>query len=72
MIAKFCKANFSIELTETVISVRGWNWGETAVEGNVLQFSVDDTQAFEIPLSEVAQARVHLQHSRHRPLRGPE
>lgn len=55
-IAEYCKAHFSLEMTDTVLSVRGWNWGETAVEGTALTFSIDDKQAFEIPLSDIAQA----------------
>ena len=64
-IAEYCKTHFSIELTETVISVCGWNWGDTAVDGNSLHFSVDDRQAFDFTLSDVSQAREHFRRCSH-------
>jgi structure-specific recognition protein 1 len=51
---EFIKANFSIDTTTEEISTKGWNWGETLVDGPVLSFIVGDQKAFELPLAEVS------------------
>lgn len=40
------------------LSLKGWNWGECEVNGNVLEFSVASKSAFEIPLSDVSNSVV--------------
>jgi len=56
----FFSSKFSVEITEAVISTKGWNWGETEFTENhsTLVFKVGGDNAFEIPLSEVLQASV--------------
>jgi structure-specific recognition protein 1 len=40
------------------LNLKGWNWGECEVNGNVLEFSVSSKSAFEIPLSDVSNSVV--------------
>ncbi|XP_077388832.1 FACT complex subunit SSRP1a [Festucalex cinctus] len=54
-ISEFFKANYSVELTEKDMCVKGWNWGTAKFSGPLLSFDVNDTTAFEVPLSNVSQ-----------------
>jgi len=56
LIKSYCSSNFTLEPTDAQLSWRGWNWGEAAVEGSSLSFTVEGEQAFEIPLGDVTQA----------------
>jgi len=55
---KFFKDNFGIEMTESKLSTKGWNWGEFKIQDSSLSFYVGEEKAFDIPLTEVAQAGV--------------
>ncbi|XP_061691307.1 FACT complex subunit SSRP1a isoform X2 [Syngnathoides biaculeatus] len=54
-ISEFFKANYSVELTEKDMCVKGWNWGTAKFSGPLLLFDVNETTAFEVPLSNVSQ-----------------
>ncbi|XP_035983006.1 FACT complex subunit SSRP1 isoform X2 [Fundulus heteroclitus] len=54
-ISEFFKGNYKVELSEKDMSVKGWNWGTAKFSGPLLSFDVNDTTAFEIPLSNVSQ-----------------
>nr|XP_057919872.1 FACT complex subunit SSRP1a [Doryrhamphus excisus]XP_057919873.1 FACT complex subunit SSRP1a [Doryrhamphus excisus] len=54
-ISEFFKANYSVELTEKDMCVKGWNWGTAKFSGPLLSFDVNDNTAFEIPLANVSQ-----------------
>ena len=55
-ISNFISSNFSTELEEIELSVKGWNWGSTQFTDSVLSFDVDNKPAFEIPLKDVSAA----------------
>uniref|UniRef100_A0A3B5B5Y3 FACT complex subunit SSRP1 n=1 Tax=Stegastes partitus TaxID=144197 RepID=A0A3B5B5Y3_9TELE len=54
-ISEFFKANYKLELTEKDMCVKGWNWGTAKFSGPLLSFDVNDSTAFEVPLSNVSQ-----------------
>ncbi|XP_068596447.1 LOW QUALITY PROTEIN: FACT complex subunit SSRP1a [Brachionichthys hirsutus] len=54
-ISEFFKANYKVELTEKDMCVKGWNWGTAKFSGPLLSFDVNETTAFEVPLSNVSQ-----------------
>ncbi|KAJ8262505.1 hypothetical protein GJAV_G00167210 [Gymnothorax javanicus] len=54
-ISEFFKANYKVELTEKDMCVKGWNWGTAKFSGPLLSFDINDTPAFEVPLSSVSQ-----------------
>ncbi|XP_029918186.1 FACT complex subunit SSRP1a isoform X2 [Myripristis murdjan] len=54
-ISEFFKANYKVELTEKDLCVKGWNWGTAKFSGPLLSFDINDSTAFEIPLSSVSQ-----------------
>uniref|UniRef100_A0A8C9WUI6 FACT complex subunit SSRP1 n=1 Tax=Sander lucioperca TaxID=283035 RepID=A0A8C9WUI6_SANLU len=54
-ISEFFKANYKVELTEKDMCVKGWNWGTAKFSGPLLSFEVNDSTAFEVPLSNVSQ-----------------
>ncbi|XP_061756068.1 FACT complex subunit SSRP1-like isoform X2 [Nerophis ophidion] len=54
-ISEFFKANYSVELTEKDMCVKGWNWGTAKFSGPLLSFDVNDNTAFEVPLANVSQ-----------------
>ncbi|XP_042349437.1 FACT complex subunit SSRP1a isoform X1 [Plectropomus leopardus] len=54
-ISEFFKANYKVELEEKDMCVKGWNWGTAKFSGPLLSFDVNDSTAFEIPLSNVSQ-----------------
>uniref|UniRef100_A0A3P8SVW9 FACT complex subunit SSRP1 n=1 Tax=Amphiprion percula TaxID=161767 RepID=A0A3P8SVW9_AMPPE len=54
-ISEFFKVNYKLDLTEKDMCVKGWNWGTAKFSGPLLSFDVNDSTAFEIPLSNVSQ-----------------
>ncbi|XP_039545753.1 FACT complex subunit SSRP1 isoform X1 [Pimephales promelas] len=54
-ISEYFKANYKVELMEKDMCVKGWNWGTAKFNGPLLSFEVNDSPAFEIPLSSVSQ-----------------
>jgi len=55
-IKEFVSTTFGLEVEDGQFSYKGWNWGQTAVEGNNVLFSVEGKQAIEMPLTDIAQA----------------
>lgn len=54
-IAKFFKTNYSLDMLEKELSVKGWNWGTAKFVGSVLSFEIGNLTGFEIPLHNVSQ-----------------
>lgn len=54
-IAKFFSTNYSMDMLEKELSLKGWNWGTAKFNGSVLDFDVGHHTAFEIPLNNVSQ-----------------
>ncbi|KAJ8382394.1 hypothetical protein SKAU_G00031720 [Synaphobranchus kaupii] len=54
-ISDYFKANYKVELAEKDMCVKGWNWGTAKFSGPQLSFDINDTPAFEVPLSSVSQ-----------------
>ncbi|XP_053609906.1 FACT complex subunit Ssrp1 [Plodia interpunctella] len=54
-VAKFFKTNYSKDMLEKELSLKGWNWGTAKFNGAVLSFNVGSNTAFEIPLHYVSQ-----------------
>jgi len=54
-LAKFFKQNYSLDMLDRELSVKGWNYGTANFKGGVLGFEVGNKEAFEIPLSYVNQ-----------------
>ncbi|XP_075220675.1 structure specific recognition protein [Lycorma delicatula] len=54
-ITKYFKSNYSQDMAEKELSVKGWNWGTAKFNGSVLSFEIGSHPAFEIPLSNVSQ-----------------
>jgi structure-specific recognition protein 1 len=50
----FVKQNFDKNIELKQVSKRGYNWGECEFDEKTLVFEVHGTEAFEIPLDEVA------------------
>jgi len=56
----FFHDKFTTDIEDSVLSTKGWNWGEAEFSENhsMLSFTVDNERSFEIPLSDVLQATV--------------
>ncbi|XP_059202744.1 FACT complex subunit SSRP1a [Centropristis striata] len=54
-ISEFFKVNYKVELSEKDMCVKGWNWGTAKFSGPLLSFEVNESTAFEVPLSNVSQ-----------------
>ncbi|KAG9345586.1 hypothetical protein JZ751_008730 [Albula glossodonta] len=54
-ISEYFKANYKVELVEKDMCVKGWNWGTAKFSGPLLSFDINDSPAFEVPLSSVSQ-----------------
>lgn len=54
-LAEFFKKNYSIDMLEKELSLRGWNWGTAHFKGAVLSFDCEKKTSFEIPLQNVSQ-----------------
>ncbi|XP_014674263.1 PREDICTED: FACT complex subunit SSRP1-like [Priapulus caudatus] len=55
-LVKCIKENFDIEVEESEVSIRGWNWGSAEFNGSVLSFDVHNKTAFELPLNNVSRS----------------
>ena len=55
-IRSFAKTHHQIEISSKETSIKGWNWGRTEFDGNIMSFVVDDGIAFEVPLPAVQTA----------------
>uniref|UniRef100_A0A673NFW8 FACT complex subunit SSRP1 n=1 Tax=Sinocyclocheilus rhinocerous TaxID=307959 RepID=A0A673NFW8_9TELE len=54
-ISEYFKANYKVELVEKDMCVKGWNWGTAKFNGPLFSFEVNESPAFEIPLTSVSQ-----------------
>lgn len=54
-VAGFFKKNYSLDMLEKELSLKGWNWGNVNFTGSVLSFDCDRKTIFEIPLHHVSQ-----------------
>ncbi|CAH8571496.1 unnamed protein product [Heterobilharzia americana] len=55
----FFKKYFNVEIAKRELCYKGYNWGEVEFDGDVLEFSVKNAMAFEVPLSNVANATMN-------------
>ncbi|CAI2729691.1 unnamed protein product [Schistosoma spindalis] len=55
-VGSFFKKYFDIEIVKRELCYKGYNWGDVDFDGDVLEFSVKNAMAFEVPLSNVANA----------------
>lgn len=55
-VREYVQASFGIDVEDTQLSYKGWNWGQAVVEGGNVSFSVEGKQTMELPLTDVAQA----------------
>eukprot|EP01111_Echinosteliopsis_oligospora_P012040 TRINITY_DN4092_c0_g1_i1.p1 TRINITY_DN4092_c0_g1~~TRINITY_DN4092_c0_g1_i1.p1 ORF type:complete len:540 (+),score=113.61 TRINITY_DN4092_c0_g1_i1:21-1640(+) len=56
VLKSFLEDNFQVSLEPQTIASKGTNWGEFVVQGPVISMTIDEKQAFEIPLSEISNA----------------
>lgn len=49
---------YKLEVSQTEISVKGWNWGEAEFHGSELAFQVDGHNAFDLPLQKITNANL--------------
>uniref|UniRef100_A0A8C5QNY7 FACT complex subunit SSRP1 n=1 Tax=Leptobrachium leishanense TaxID=445787 RepID=A0A8C5QNY7_9ANUR len=54
-LSNYFKNNFSVDLVEKDLCVKGWNWGSVKFGGQLLSFDIGEQPAFELPLSNVSQ-----------------
>ena len=50
----FFREHYSVNLRERDLCLKGWNWGLANFQGSVLNFDIDKTTAFEVPLTNVS------------------
>ena len=55
-VKSYCTATFGLEVEDGALSYKGWNWGQASVEGGNIDFKVEGKPAFELPLTDIAQA----------------
>ena len=55
-VRSYLQTSFGLELEDAQLSYKGWNWGTTTVENGHISFAVEEKTAFELPLTDVAQA----------------
>ncbi|KAK4470099.1 hypothetical protein MN116_005684 [Schistosoma mekongi] len=58
-VGSFFKKYFDVEVVKRELSYKGYNWGDVEFDGDVLEFSVKNAMAFEVPLSNVANATLN-------------
>ncbi|KAH8870056.1 FACT complex subunit SSRP1 [Schistosoma japonicum] len=58
-VGSFFKKYFDVEVVKRELSYKGYNWGDVDFDGDVLEFSVKNAMAFEVPLSNVANATLN-------------
>ncbi|XP_065226212.1 FACT complex subunit Ssrp1 [Planococcus citri] len=54
-ISKLFRQTYKLDMHEKELSVKGWNWGVAKFDGSVLDFTINNITAFEIPLTNVSQ-----------------
>jgi structure-specific recognition protein 1 len=50
----FFREHYAVNLREREFCLKGWNWGHANFNGSVLNFDIDKTTAFEVPLTNVS------------------
>ncbi|ESP04179.1 hypothetical protein LOTGIDRAFT_207546 [Lottia gigantea] len=53
-LSSFVSKYYSSELEKIDMALKGWNWGKAEFVGNGLDFNIDNSLAFEIPLGNVS------------------
>ncbi|KEP54311.1 FACT complex subunit POB3 [Rhizoctonia solani 123E] len=57
-VSQLVTQHYKTQLETKEISVKGWNWGSTDVQGSDLAFMVGSRTAFEVPLRSVANSNI--------------
>ncbi|KDN45386.1 hypothetical protein RSAG8_04973, partial [Rhizoctonia solani AG-8 WAC10335] len=57
-VSQLVTQHYKTQLETKEISVKGWNWGSTDVQGSDLAFMVSNRTAFEVPLRSVANSNI--------------
>ncbi|KAG9090093.1 FACT complex subunit [Ceratobasidium sp. 370] len=57
-VSQLVTQHYKVQLETKEISVKGWNWGSTDVQGTDLAFVVSNRTAFEVPLRTVANSNI--------------
>ncbi|CAE6352114.1 unnamed protein product [Rhizoctonia solani] len=57
-VSQLVTQHYKTQLETKEISVKGWNWGSTDVQGSDLAFIISNRTAFEIPLRSVANSNI--------------
>ncbi|KAJ1303350.1 hypothetical protein OPQ81_011545 [Rhizoctonia solani] len=57
-VSQLVNQHYKTQLETKEISVKGWNWGSTDVQGSDLAFIVSNRTAFEVPLRSVANSNI--------------
>ena len=52
-VKELCASHFDVELTRREMQLNGRNWGEVALDGGALSFSVDGKDAFEVATKDI-------------------
>ncbi|XP_071848576.1 FACT complex subunit SSRP1-like isoform X2 [Apostichopus japonicus] len=53
-LADFLKKQYSVELEDVELSIKGWNWGSAQFNGSELDFRIGSRSAFNVPLGNVS------------------
>ncbi|CCO29138.1 FACT complex subunit POB3 AltName: Full=Facilitates chromatin transcription complex subunit POB3 [Rhizoctonia solani AG-1 IB] len=57
-VSQLVTQHYKTQLETKEISVKGWNWGSTDVQGSDLAFIISNRTAFEVPLRAVANSNI--------------
>lgn len=57
----FTLSKWSKDVQETSQCIKGWNYGKALVQGQNLEFEVDNQPCFEIPLSNISNCAANKQ-----------
>ncbi|KAG8780726.1 FACT complex subunit, partial [Ceratobasidium sp. 428] len=57
-VSQLVTQHYKVQLETKEISVKGWNWGTTDIQGTDLAFVVSNRTAFEVPLRSVANSNI--------------
>jgi len=61
-VKELCASHFDVELTRREMQLNGRNWGEVALDGGALSFSVDGKDAFEVATKDIAAVSLATKH----------
>ncbi|QRV77666.1 structure-specific recognition protein 1 [Ceratobasidium sp. AG-Ba] len=57
-VSQLVTQHYKVQLETKEISVKGWNWGSTDVQGNDLAFIISNRTAFEVPLRSITNSNI--------------